>query len=205
MTSKLLVTGFQPFLNETVNPSGLLLEALAPEFSQQIETLLLPVSYKKSASTLRARWKAKGPYRGLLMLGQAAGRKAVCLERVALNWSETSIADEDGERLKPGPLRPEAPSAVISEFFPSSWKDLLNAEGPTEISFSAGTYVCNSIYFEALSRLCADKTPALFVHVPYLPEQTLTKPEQPSLSFEIQKKILRRLIQLMHEHLVDSI
>lgn len=194
--SKILLTGFMPFRGDVINPSELLIKALRTEFPQ-VDILLLPVSYKNSVSVLTRQWQTQGPYRALLMLGQAAGRKAVCLERVALNWSETSIADEDGQCLAPGPLRVGEASAVIADFFPAAWKEILNLEGPTEISFSAGTYVCNAIYYEALSRLCADKTPALFVHVPYLPEQTVNKPDQPSVAFEIQKKIIRRVIQLM--------
>lgn len=196
MNSKILVTGFQPFLNEPINPSELLIKALALE-CPEIETLLLPVSYQNSFLTLQKHWEQAGPYRALLMLGQAAGRKAVCLERVAVNWSETSYADEDGVRLPAGPLVAGSKSACISEFFSPAWREMLNAEGPTEISFSAGTYVCNSLYFHAMNSLCADGTPALFVHVPYLPEQTVNKPEQPSLPFEVQKKIIRRLIGLM--------
>lgn len=196
MNSKILVTGFQPFLNEAVNPSGLLLEVLGPKLPR-IETLLLPVSYKKSVEVLRRQWESRGPYRALVMLGQAAGRKAISLERVAVNWSETSYADEDGVKLNHGPLVTGAPPAYISEFFPNSWAEELNREGATQVSFSAGTYVCNAIYFSAMHSICARGTKAIFVHVPYLPEQTVTKPEQPSMALEVQAKVILRLIELI--------
>jgi pyroglutamyl-peptidase len=195
--AKILVTGFRPFRNETVNPSERLLAALARDACDTVDTLLLPVSYQESTSLLREHWLTRGPYRALLMLGQAGGRKAISLERVALNWSETSFADEDQKLLPPGPLLAGAPAAYIADFFPSSWKTELNEIGPTEISFSAGTYVCNSLYFSAQHLLAETRTPALFVHVPYLPEQTESKPEQPSLDFAVQLKVVRRVLQLI--------
>jgi pyroglutamyl-peptidase len=207
--AKILVTGFLPFRNEKINPSERLLTALNSEASSSpisqihqmqtlpLETLLLPVNYQDSVVRLREHLHVHGPYRALLMLGQAGGRKAIRLERVALNWSETSFADEDGNLLPPGPLVTGAPAAYVADFFPASWKTELNEIAPTEISFSAGTYVCNSLYYSAMHLVAAQKTPALFVHVPYLPEQTLNKPEQPSMDFALQLKTVRRLLQLM--------
>ena len=131
------------------------------------------------------------------MLGQAGGRKAVCLERVAINWAEASAADEDGYRPPLAPLINNAPSSYIVDFFSSQWKDHLSKTGPTEISLSAGAFVCNSIYFQALHTFANMKMPILFVHLPYLPEQTKHKPEMPSMSLETQKKILIELLQMI--------
>ncbi len=192
--NKILVTGFKPFLNEKINPSELLLVELTKTFPE-IETLVLPVSYENSFEVLKSHWQFKGPFKAILMLGQAGGRDSICLERVALNWSESSNPDEDGIKPSVSALVPGAPSSYISDFFPNAWKDDLNKIAATSISFSAGTYVCNSLYFKVIDQITKKKVPALFVHVPYLPEQTTDKPDAPSMSLQTQSEVISELIR----------
>jgi pyroglutamyl-peptidase len=193
MKQKILVTGFKPFLGESLNPSELVLAEIQ---SAQIETLVLPVSYRKSFPILKEHWRKHGPYTHLLMLGQAGGRKAIGLERIAINWSECSNADEEGFLFPTGPLIPNTTSSYISKFFPTAWKDNLAKTAPVEISHSAGTYVCNSLYFHALHEL-PKTTPILFVHLPYLPEQIKDKTETAAMDLQTQTKIIQQLIELL--------
>lgn len=192
--NKILVTGFKPFLNEKINPSELLLAELAP-LLPSIETLVLPVSYEKSYHAVKNHWQEHGPFDAILMLGQAGGRSSVCLERVALNWSESSHPDEDGVKPAAAAIVPNAPASYILDFFPHNWIVELNNFGPTAVSFSAGTYVCNSLYFKVTHELTQNKIPTLFVHVPYLPEQTADKPEAPAMSLKTQTEVIVQLIQ----------
>jgi pyroglutamyl-peptidase len=196
MTKKILVTGFKPFLGEMLNPSEMILHELRGQ-NPEIATLVLPVSYHNSFATLKSHWAQHGPYDVVLMLGQAGGRKAVGLERVALNWSETPHADEDGDLLATGKILPHAADSYFADFFPTEWQTALSKFGPVEISFSAGTFVCNALYFKALHELPKNAR-ILFTHLPYLPEQIAAKPAgTASLEFATQFKIISELIQLM--------
>ena len=191
---RILVTGFKPFLGEPINPSAMILKELK---DADVDTLLLPVSFDTVFETLEIHCETNGPYDGLLMLGQAGGRKSVCLERVAINWMESNSMDEDGVIPPVGALMDGAPAAYISDFFPAAWIDALKSLGPVEISHSAGAYVCNALYFQTLHHFPQD-VQALFTHVPYLPEQTANKPPgTPSVDLAQQVKIIKALIRLM--------
>lgn len=197
MTSspRFLITGFKPFLHDTLNPSELLVQELAKELPD-VQALVLPVSYEASYRDLKNAWQDQGPFSALLMLGQAGGRAQVGLERIAVNWVESSSPDEDGVQLPTGPLLSHAPQAHINEFFPSEWIRKLSHFGPAQVSFSAGTYVCNALYFRVLNELCKKQTSSLFVHLPYLPVQTERSPSTPSMDLQSQKLIVTELLKL---------
>lgn len=199
MKRNILLTGFKPFLNEAINPSEQLVQKISQTHSN-INSLVLPVSYQRSFEELKDHWESHGPYKGILMLGQAAGRSSISLERVALNWSESSLPDEDGHRHPTGPLIPGAPTSYISNFFSTDWIELLNTEGATSISFSAGTYVCNSLYYNTLHKITQNAIPTLFVHVPYLPEQIVNKPGAPAIDFHSQFKVISKILDLMQNY-----
>lgn len=158
---------------------------------------MLPVSFQKAFPEFKKHWQGKGPYKAVVMLGQAAGQKAVQLERVALNWMESRHADNDG--LSPAGKRilRDAPDSYIIDFFPSSWLEILDALGPTKTSFSAGAYVCNHLYFQVVHELSSQGLPNLFVHLPLLPAQTQPGDGTPSMPLETQKRILNELLNLL--------
>ena len=190
--ARILVTGFPPFNNETINPSEILIAELAKDFSTtELTTLLLPVSYERAFATLQEHLKTNH-YKMILMLGQAGGREKISLERVALNWCESG-ADEDGKKPEVGPIIPNASTAHIADFFPTEWQEDLSKVAPTAVSSTAGTFVCNNLYFKVLNEY-KNKLNVLFVHVPYLPEQTLHKPGAPSMPLEDQKAVIKNLI-----------
>jgi len=195
--AKILVTGFRPFNKEAINPSEILLSELGKVFSSdEVDTLLLPVSYQNSFAVLMNHLRATSEYKGILMLGQAGGRDKISLERVALNWCESG-ADEDGYQPAVGPIIAGAPAAYIAEFFPTEWADILKEVAPTAVSSTAGTFVCNTLYFKVLNELKSKSTRTLFVHVPYLPEQAAlkTKPT-PSMPLADQFAAIKKLITL---------
>ncbi|MNJ96815.1 Pyrrolidone-carboxylate peptidase [compost metagenome] len=191
-SSKILVTGFKPFRNEPINPSEKIVEMLSAR--HDVDTLVLPVTFMGSFEVLKKHLEANGPYKALMMIGQAAGRKAMSLERVALNWCESRYADE--EQYRPDlqkPLVSGAPSSYISDFFPTQWAEDLSKIAPTSVSFTAGTYVCNALYFQTLHYL-KNSSPALFVHVPMLPEQVLDKPGMDSMPLLLQFQVIDELV-----------
>jgi len=196
MKQRILVTGFQPFLHHSMNVSEMLLQELGRERTD-IEVLLLPVSFQKSFLEFKRHWDLHGPYRSVVMLGQAKGREGVSLERVALNWMESKNPDNDGECPPSGRIFADAPDSYLVDFFPSAWKDSLMSLGKTEISLTAGAYVCNNLYFKVTHSLRAADVAALFVHLPLLPEQLAENPGSPTLEFTTQKRVVAGILDLM--------
>jgi pyroglutamyl-peptidase len=192
MNPKTLVTAFKPFLHHSLNCSEILLMSLQQE-RRDIEALFLPVSFENSFVEFKKHWLQQGPYKSVLMLGQANGRKAISLERVALNWKESKNPDNDGECPPGGRILNEAPDSYLVDFFPSEWRERL----AVEISLTAGAYVCNTLYFRVTHELRETGIPALFAHLPLLPEQVTETPESPSLDLATQKRIIHRLLDLM--------
>lgn len=194
---RILVTGFKPFLGETLNPSAILLDWLKVEFNGEVETLLLPVSFKDAPKTLEQHLKHQD-HDLILLLGQAGGRSKVSLERVALNWIESEFPDEDGFLPQQGVISPGENGALLTSLPLSEWKTRLVDQGlPVEISLSAGGYVCNYLYYSTMKmqQLQRTKHNVCFIHVPYLPEQVLSKPLTPSMDLEIMKSVLREIIK----------
>jgi len=193
---KVLLTGFEPFLKESINPS----QQLALEFQSKCDTLVLPVSYQRSWEVLRSHLQ-KNSYDFVLMLGQAGERKAIGLERVAINLQDTETADEDGEQRLQTRISESGPDAFMNSLPLRPWSQALQRmQLPVEISFSAGAFVCNSIYYQAfeLKKAMGLKTEILFVHVPYLPEQVAEKKEgTPSVPLVMMKQTVLALLELI--------
>ncbi len=193
---RILLTGFEPFRKESINPSG----EIVRSFENQCDTLVLPVSYLRSWEILQKQLVST-PYDFVLMLGQAGDRKGICLERMAINLQDTETADEDGDVRVQRKIAENGPDAFMNPLPLRAWSQALQKmQLPVEISFSAGAFVCNSVYYQAfqLMKEKGRQTPVLFVHVPYMPEQTVGKPEgTPSLSLEIMKRAISELIGIL--------
>lgn len=193
--SRVLVTGFEPFLGDRLNPSGMLLRELdgASRWAGVVRTQLLPVSFARAPKLVL---DTVGESTFVLMLGLAKGREKICLERVALNWQESTAADEDGVRPATGPIIEGAREAFFSELPLSEWSMKLNGAGiPCQVSFSAGGYVCNHVSFRVARELEARRIPSLFVHVPCVPEMGAGQPNLPLHE-------LKRGLELLLEEIV---
>lgn len=189
---KILITGFEPFLGEKINPSQLALEALSQE---GLHKLILPVSYSRAWPLLQHQLVQLKP-EVVLMLGQAGGRKNICLEKYALNWCESPSADEDGEHRRSEKISLQGPDHYQSSFPVEDWALRLQNEGiACQSSLSAGGFVCNFVSYQ-VAHECAKKFPStkwMFVHMPYLPEQQKT----PSLPLQEDLKALSLILQLV--------
>jgi pyroglutamyl-peptidase len=179
---KILVTGFEPFGGESINPSQKILESLNLPFA---DTLVLPVDYEPAFVSLQNHLKHNFSYDSILMLGQRSGTDSICLERVALNW------------MKQGSQRIDfnVDDAFINDLPLDKWQQELATVGKVTVSLSAGDFVCNYIYFRTINELTLK--PVLFVHLPLLPEQTVGKPQTPSMDLESQRKVILKIIDLM--------
>lgn len=205
---RILLTGFLPFLGESINPSQVLLERIKRDLSLQdhVDTLLLPVSFQQ-AGTLLKQHLSRHRYEAVLMLGQAGGRKRISLEQVALNWIETEKPDEDGFTPHRGNIDPKGEAAYFTDLPLPQWQKLLEENQiPAEISLSAGGYVCNHIYYQTLKTIREQgSAQACFIHVPYLPEQTAGKTaETPSMELDQMEKGIHLLLKALIEKLISK-
>lgn len=195
---KILLTGFEPFQKETINPSRLIVESL--NGLPGVDTLVLPVSYKRSFEELRKSLYGKN-YDYVLMLGQAGGRKTIDLERVAINLQDSEHPDEDGDLKIQSKISAEGPDAFLSRLSLRDVSAALQSKGyPVAVSFSAGAFVCNSVYYQAFEHLkkAESSTQILFIHVPYINEQLEGKaPGTPSLEFQLIKNAISELIKII--------
>ena len=190
---RILVTGFKPFLGQSVNPSEKLSQDLQNNF-KNVHSLVLPVEFGQAFLILEEHLR-NHIYDYVIMLGQAAGRSTICLEKIALNWIETSHNDEAGFRPNRSEIIAQAPLALMTRFPINEIYEKLKSENlPVTVSFSAGTFVCNELYFRVLNQYSGLRS--LFVHVPQWPEQN---PEIKELSMhdEEQMKVLTRLIEVL--------
>ncbi len=165
---KILVSAFDPFNQETTNASQLVLEELAKH--DHIIPVVLPTSFHRSFPLLRQAISSYQPQM-VLMLGEADGRKGVQLERVAINLDDARIADNDGVQLILQPIEPKGPVGIFTRLPYAQVIPALQASGyDVSLSNSAGNFVCNHLFYEALYRL--PKTlPVGFIHLPILKEQ----------------------------------
>ncbi len=188
---KILVTGFKPFLGEKINPSEMLAHELAVNFPE-VTALILPVEFKKSFEILKNHI-SEHKYDYLVSIGQASGRSKICFEKIGLNWIQTEHKDESGSLPKPGNIA-EGPLALMTAFPVDEIYQSLKAESfPVEISFSAGAFVCNDLYFRTLNEFKNLKS--VFVHVPLIEAQAEGK--KPFIRYSESLLCLSQMIELL--------
>lgn len=173
MANTLLLTYFGPFPGVPVNPTVALAEGAVRALNTarpdlRVVARELPVSYDGSSTALRAALQEVQPD-ALISLGVAVGRDVVSLEQVAINLDSAGIEDNDGDRRCDEPIVPDGREAYFSSLpVRASFERLRAAGEPVEISYTAGTYVCNHVFYEGqrISRELGLSIPAGFVHVP---------------------------------------
>ena len=169
---KLLITGFDPFGNNSVNPSWLAVEQLPEQIGNFIVCKkMLPTVYGKAAQEVIATAKAFCPD-VILCVGLAAGRSAVTPERIGVNIRQSKTADNAGVCFQGDPIIPGAPAGYFATVPIQKMTDAIAALGlPAAISNSAGTFVCNDVLFTLLHHFDGSATQVGFIHVPALSEQ----------------------------------
>jgi pyroglutamyl-peptidase len=171
---KALVTSFEPFGGETVNASLEAVRRLPPRIGAlEIETATLPTSFARAHAALEAAIMRTKPDL-VLCVGQAGDRAALCIERVAINVQDAVTADNDGARPVDAPVVPGGPAAYLATLPVRAAVAALQAEKlPAQLSMSAGTFVCNHVFYGLMHFAAARGHPfrAGFLHVPRLPQQ----------------------------------
>lgn len=170
MTTRILLTGFEPFGEIESNPSQHVVETLGRVAFPGLDlvTAVLPVSYADAGNCIRGLIREHRPDH-VLALGVAAKREEICLERVALNLDDAAGPDNDGIVRQGEPILPGGPPAYFSALPLAGLKTQLEAAGiPVRISNHAGAYLCNHAYYAAADEIARLGLPAgvVFVHVP---------------------------------------
>ncbi|MDB5361017.1 MAG: pcp [Rhodospirillales bacterium] len=184
---RILVTGFDPFGGEPVNPAQeAILRLPAVLGPHMIERRPLPTLFHRSLEALGDAVRTLRPD-VLLCIGQAGGRTELTIERVAINVDDARIADNAGTTPIDRPIVPGGPAAYFTNLpLKAMVRALIDAGIPAKVSNTAGTFVCNHVFYGAM-HLVATEFPALragFIHIPFLPEQVARNPGQPSMAVE---------------------
>jgi pyroglutamyl-peptidase len=194
-----LITGFEPFGGEAINPSWEVARALHGQVlaGQQVEAACLPTEFERAPAVLAEALARLRP-RLVIALGQASGRAEVSIERVAVNLIDARIADNAGLRPHDAPVCPGAPAAYFSTLPVKALRDGLRAAGhPAGLSLSAGAFVCNQVFFELQRRLEGQGAMSGFIHLPALPEQAArAQPVVPSMGLAAQIDAIRLAVVL---------
>jgi len=175
---KIIITGFGSFLDNDENPTREILRLLpASIYGNEIMKIELPVVFDKSFEELLPIIKAEDPD-VIINLGLAGGRKSICLERVAINVSDTMFKDNLGNSPRDKKIKTNGENAYFSTLPIRGILDRIKAKKtPVIISNSAGTYVCNNLMYHVLHYIKENKLSikAGFIHVPYMSEQVSSK------------------------------
>lgn len=190
---KLLITGFDPFGGQRINPSWEAVQRLPDVIGDfMLCKLQIPTCYARAPQMLLEQAAAIHPD-AILSIGQAGGREAVTPERIAVNILDARIADNAsvvhaGERIAP-----DGPAAYFATVPVETMTAAIRSAGiPAAVSNTAGTFVCNDVLYSVLHRYAGTGVRVGFIHVPYLPEQGA-----PSLPLEDIVKALTAAIEVL--------
>jgi pyroglutamyl-peptidase len=182
---KALVTGFEPFGGDPVNPSLEAIRRLPSRLGElDLVTRVLPTAFGRTIEALEDAVATTGPDI-VLCLGLAGGRGALSLERIAINLDDARIADNDERQPIDMPVVAGGPAAYFTTLPIKAAAAALREAGlPAIVSNTAGTFVCNHVFY-GLMHLAARQRPGMrggFLHLPYLPEQAARQDGAPSMA-----------------------
>ena len=200
---KIIVTGFDPFGGEKINPSIECVKALPDIEGVELIRLELPTVFKESAKRLNEVINDVKPD-AVLSVGQAGGRPGITMERIAINVDDARIPDNISQQPIDETIQTEGEAAYFTTLpIKRIVKAIREAGISAEVSNSAGTFVCNHIMYQSLfAATKADKPfKAGFMHIPFIPEQTTDKP---SLPLEESTKALQIAIETIRDYLNDE-
>lgn len=195
---KILLTGFTAFGQEATNPSwDLINQSDLGKFAAEIQTLEIETVYRKSRDILEDKLLEFKPDL-VLLFGQAGGRTAISVERIAINVNDSRAADNSGEILTDEVIFADGPAAYFSTL---DYKEIVNtlrtAKIPAYVSDTAGTYVCNNLFYTLMYLSDKHDLPISggFIHVPFEHGQVLGRSNQPSMSLDTMTHACELIIE----------
>ena len=203
---KILVTGFDPFGGEPVNPAIESVKRLPDEIAgAQIIKLEIPTVIYKSLEKIDAKIAECDPD-VILSIGQAGGRPDITVERVGINCNDCRIPDNEGNQPIDEPIYADWPDAYFSKLPIKAMVKAVNAAGiPASVSDTAGTFICNHVMY-GVRYICEHKYPGKrsgFVHIPYMTSQAVGKRGVPSMSLDDIVKGLTAAIEAIVKNETD--
>ncbi|MFM1856035.1 MAG: hypothetical protein RLZ83_1344, partial [Pseudomonadota bacterium] len=181
---RILLTGFEPFGGDPVNPSALVCQALhgQPVAHATVHTVELPCVFGRALQVLDQVLAETSPVL-VIALGLAAGRGEISVERAALNIDDARIPDNAGAQPVDVPVVPGGPAAWFSTLPVKAIVAALRQAGlPAAVSQTAGTFVCNHVFYGLQHRLAGSGVRSGFIHVPLIDTQAATHPGLPTLA-----------------------
>lgn len=201
---KLLLTAFDPFGGEKVNPAQKAVSLVGEVSGIEIVKLTVPTVFRAASRIVIEAIRREKPV-AVLCIGQAGGRAAVTPERVAINLMDARIADNAGNRPEDEPIFPSAPDAYFSSLPIKKMVEAIREMGiPAAVSDTAGTFVCNELMYSVLHALKNEfpNTIGGFMHVPFIPEQAANKGANvPSMNINDIASAIEAAIAAIAEHL----
>ena len=193
---KLLITGFEPFGGEDINPAWEAVAALPDEVGMyELNKACIPVIFGKTAEKVIELAEGLHPD-AILCIGQAGGRDAVTPEMVGINLRHASIPDNAGNQPKDESIVLDGENAYFSTLpVRKMAESILGAGIPSKVSYSAGAYVCNDVLYTLLAHFKNTQTRVGFIHVPYCTQQN----KKPSMPLSDMIKALTVAIENMEE------
>lgn len=205
-TPTILLTGFEPFADDALNPSWEAVQPLdgATIAGHRVVARRLPVTFEGALAQLRREIVRLRPAI-VLSVGLSGGRSGISLERVAINLDDARIPDNAGAQPLDEPVVAGGPAAYFTTLPVKAMREALQQAGiDCAITHSAGTYVCNHVFYGALHALRRRRgARAGFIHIPWAPQQAADHPGQPTLAIDTVSTALRLALQVAVETHAD--
>lgn len=203
---KILVTGFDPFGGDSINPAIESVKRLPDSIAgAEIIKMEIPTVFHKSLNVIDEAIQEHNPD-VILSIGQAGGRPDITVERIGINCDDARIADNEGNQMIDEPVFADGPAAYFVNLpIKAMVSEIKKAGIPASVSNSAGTFVCNHITY-GVRHLVETKYPGKrsgFIHIPFLPNQVLDKKGQPSMALTTIIDGLSAAIKAIVENDVD--
>ncbi len=198
MTKTVLLTGFEPFNKEAINPAWEAVRALQGWSGEgfHVEVRQLPCVFGEAIRVIEAAMKEVRPA-VVIAVGQAGGRVDLSLERVAINVDDAPIPDNAQCQLVDSAIVEGGPAAYFSSLPIKSIVAALRAAGlPASVSQTAGTFVCNHVFYGLMHATAGTDVKAGFIHIPYLPEQAAAHPGAASMGLPDMVRGLRIALEV---------
>ena len=204
---KILVTGFDPFGEDKINPAIESVKKLPDEIKGvEIIKLEIPTVYMKSLEKIDEAIKEYNPD-VILSIGQAGGRPDITVERVGINVDDYRIKDNEGNQPTDEIIQEDGQAAYFSNLPVKAMVKHMNDNNiPATLSNTAGTFVCNHVLY-GVQYLLDKKYPnkkSGFIHIPFLPEQVISRPNTPSMSISTIVKALTLALEAIIENDSDK-
>lgn len=203
---RILVTGFDPFGGEPINPAIETVKRLPDTIAgAEIIKLEIPTVCHKSLKVIDEAIAKYNPD-AVLSIGQAGGRPDITVERVGINVDDCRIPDNEGNQIIDEPVYADGPDAYfVTVPIKAMVQSIQNQGIPASVSNTAGTFVCNHVTY-GVCHLIATKYPGKrsgFIHIPFLPQQVTDKKNMPSMSQDLIVKAIEAAIEAIVENTED--